>query len=69
MFTYRAARSPGAKEGGESADKDYQLSARPRDIQPRGPEEAAVLYPDPGQAAGSSLPQPAGASENLLPEA
>ena len=69
MFTYRAARSPGAKEGGESADKDHQLSARPCDIQSRGPEEAAVLHPDPGQAAGSSLPQPAGAPEDLLPEA
>ena len=69
MLPYRTARSPRAKEGGESADKDHQLSAGPRDIQPRGPEEAAVLHPDPGQAAGSSLPQPAGAPEDLLPEA
>ena len=69
MIPFRTARSPGAKEGGESADKDHQLSAGPCDIQSRGPEEAAVLHPDPGQAAGSSLPQPAGAPEDLLPEA
>ena len=50
--SFRAPRSCGAKEGGESANQNNQLLARPRHLQPGGPEEAAVLHQDPRQASG-----------------
>ena len=67
--SFRAPRSPGAKEGGEPADQNHQLFAGPRDLQPRGPAEAAVLHQDSGQAPGATFAQPAGAPKDLLPEA
>ena len=67
--SFRAPRSPGAKEGGEPADQNHQLVAGPRDLQPGGPAEAPVLHPHPGQAPGATFPQPAGATKDLLPEA
>ena len=50
--SFRAPRSCGAKEGGESANQNNQLLARPCHLQPGGPEEAAVLHQDPRQTSG-----------------
>ena len=50
--SFRAPRSCGAKEGGESANQNNQLVARPRHLQPGGAEEATILHQDPRQASG-----------------
>ena len=65
-FMIRAPRFAGAQEGWESANQDHQLAQGPRDLQPGRAEEAALLQPHPGQAAGAAVPEPAGAPEDLL---
>ena len=62
----RAPRASQSEKSGKFTNQDNKFSARPRDLQPRCPEEASLLQPHSGQAAGAEVSQPTSSSENFL---
>ena len=64
----RAPWTVGTEKSWKFANQDYKFLARPRDLQPRSPEETSLLQSHSGQAAGVEVTESASAPENILPE-